>query len=408
MQEPTSSTAPEKSPHTSYRVWVGRLGGITFGVILAWVLVEILLRLLFFSLPPRLQLVLDQVHKTPFTDSKLLPDPIWQPDTTYLTITRPVHNREQFGSAEVRFTVSTETLWGSRVAFRTRQELVDRYVDGVAVGDSFTFCFTDEDQCWVQRLGQLTDRNIINLGITSTGSVSHQRVLEDFGMPLKPPLVLWEWFGNDANEDYGLAALRGETDIQSANPPPPVPKLNWWDKNSAIYVLLKLYLGSESDFEGSLQFHDPEYAERGAIKLAFGRPYLWNAFDMSQPNNRYGWQRSQQAIRESRDLVGSYGGTLVIILMPTKEQVYRRMSEPMLGAKKLALLDQPYTMMQDFCTDEGLVCIDPLPILSEHAAAGEQLYYTTDIHLNARGNEVLAETLAAWLDDHPEIFEAAN
>ncbi len=95
----------------------------------------------------------------------------------------------------MHFTVTTETLWGSRAAFRTRQELVDRHVDAVAVGDSFTFCFTDENDCWVQRLGQLTDRNIINLGITSTGSVSHQRVLASFGMPLKPPLVIWQWFG---------------------------------------------------------------------------------------------------------------------------------------------------------------------------------------------------------------------
>jgi hypothetical protein len=120
-----------------------------------------------------------------------------------------VQNHEQFGSAEVRFTVNTETLWGSRPAFRTQQAFVDRYVDGVAVGDSFTFCFVDEDACWVQQFGVLANRNIINLGITSTGSVSHLRVLENFGMPLQPRLVIWQWFGNDANEDYGLAKLRG-------------------------------------------------------------------------------------------------------------------------------------------------------------------------------------------------------
>lgn len=400
VQEPNASHPLKK--------WAGRLSGILFGVLFAWLLAEIMLRLLFFSLPPRLQLVLDEVHKTPFTDNKLLPAPIWQPDSKYLVITQPVQNREQFGNAEVRFTVSTETLWGSRAAFRTRQELVDRHVDGIAVGDSFTFCFTDLDQCWVQQLGQLTNRNIINMGITSTGAVSHQRVLEDFGMPLEPPLVLWQWFGNDANEDYGLAALRGETDIQSTKPAPPVPEPNWWDKNSAFYTLLKLYLGSEDDFEASLQFHAPEYAEQGGVKLAFGQSYLWDAFDISQPTNVYGWQRSQQAIRESRAMIESYGGTLVIVLMPTKEQVYRSMSEPLLGAEKLTLLDQPYTMMLDFCADKDLTCFDLLPVLSEYASQGEQLYYTTDMHLNPRGNQVLAEALAGWLDDHPEIFEPTS
>jgi hypothetical protein len=277
-------------------------------------------------------------------------------------------------------------------------------VDGVAVGDSFTFCFVDEDDCWVQRLGQLTDRNIIDLGITSTGSVSHQRVLASFGIPLKPPLVIWQWFGNDANEEYGLAVMNGVTQVKSTNPVSSVPEYNWWDKNSAFYVLLKLYLGSKNTFEASLQFHSPEYAEKGHVKLAFGQPYLWSAFDMEQPSNLDGWARSQDAFRAARDMVDSYGGTLLIILMPTKEQVYRDMSEPLLGAEKLALLDKPYQMMKDFCAQENLTCLDLLPIFQQYADEGEQLYFTTDMHLNKRGNEVLADTLAGWLNEHPEIF----
>jgi hypothetical protein len=388
------------------RVWIGRIGGVVFGIVFAWLLVEVLLRLFFFSLPPRLQLVLSHVHTTPFSDSRLMPDPIWQPDIDFLTIARPVQNYEQYGSADVHFTVTTESLWGMRGAFRTRRELVDRYVDGVALGDSFTFCFTDESDCWVQRLSQLTERNIINFGVVSTGSIGHQRVMEGFGMPLKPPLVLWKRIGNDANEDYGLAALRGETTIQSANPAPPVPQYNWWGNNSAVYMLLKLILGDEEQFDASLQFLDRAQATEGDINLAFGRPYLWGAFDMSQPTNQYGWERSQQAIRDTRAMVQQYGGSLVIILMPTKEQVYRELSEPLIGAEKLALLDENYDLMLNFCASENLTCIDLLPIFQPYADEGEQLYFTTDMHLNPRGNEVLAEALAGWLDDHPEVFEA--
>lgn len=397
----------DQKPHPA-KLWAGRFAGILFGVLFAWLLAEILLRLFFFSLPPRMQLVLNHVHKTPFTTSKLLPDPIWISDNEYLTISRAVQNHEQFGSAEVRFTVNTETLWGSRPAFRTRQELVDRYVDGVAVGDSFTFCFTNEDECWVQQFGALTDRNIINLGITSTGSVSHLRVLEGFGMPLQPPLVIWEWFGNDANEDYGLAKLRSETEVESLNPAPPIPKRSWLEKHSAFYVLLELYLGNESEFDASLQFHDPEYAEQGNVKLAFGQSYLWDAFDQSQPTNQYGWERSQAAMLTAREKVKSYGGTLLIVLMPTKEQVYREMSEPLLGADKLALLDQSYEMMLDFCETEHLTCLDLMPVFAPYVDAGEQLYYTTDMHLNARGNEVLAEALVEWTEAHPDVFAPAE
>lgn len=402
----THLTSSESTRRSALVTWAGRLAGIAFGVLFAWLLAEVLLRLLFFSLPPRMQLVLSSVHKTPFTDEKLLPDPIWQPDTEYLMITRPVTDHVQYGSAEVRFTVSTETLWGSRVAFRTQQTAVDRRVDAVAVGDSFTFCFTDVDDCWVQRLGALTDRNVINLGITSTGSVSHLRVLGNFGMPLEPPLVIWQWFGNDANEDFGLAELRGETTITSPNPAPPVPERNWLEQHSAFYTLLKLLLGPEEEFAASLQFDNPHYAEKGAVKLWFGQEYLLEAFDMSQPHNQYGWQRTQDALRRARDMVEGYGGTLAILLMPTKEQVYREMSAPLLGADKLALLDEPYEMMRAFCEAEKLTCIDLLPVFTDYADAGEQLYYTTDMHLNPRGNAVLAQVLADWLDAHPEVFAA--
>lgn len=404
-QPPTAKTLINTSKPHPATLWAGRLAGILSGLLFAWLLAEVMLRLMFFSLPPKIQLVLNHVHKTPFTESKLLPDPIWISDIDYLTISRAVQNHEQFGSAEVRFTVNTETLWGSRPAFRTRQELVDRHVDGVAVGDSFTFCFVDDDDCWVQQFGARTERNIINLGITSTGSVSHLRALENFGIPLQPPLVIWEWFGNDANEDYGLAKLRGETNVESQNPPPPIRKRGWLEKNSAFYVLLKLYLGDENDFDASLQFHDPVYAEQGDVKLAFGQPYLWDAFDQSLPTNQDGWARSQDAFWAAQETVESYGGTLLIVLMPTKEQVYREMSEPLLGADKLALLDQPYQMMLDFCAQENLTCLDLLSVFAPYVEVGEQLYYTTDMHLNARGNQVLAEALADWAEANPEIFE---
>ncbi|NLE50527.1 MAG: hypothetical protein GX613_03915, partial [Chloroflexi bacterium] len=124
-----TDTSP--NPVSPARLWLGRLFGIAFGIALAWLLAEVLLRVLFFALPPRLQLVLEPVRVTPFSERGLLPDPIWQPDIDYLTIARPVTDYEQFGSAEVRFTVTTEQLWTMRGAFRTRQALVDRYVDGV-------------------------------------------------------------------------------------------------------------------------------------------------------------------------------------------------------------------------------------------------------------------------------------
>ncbi len=102
-------------------------------------------------------------------------------------------------------------------------------------------------------------------------------------------------------------------------------------------------------------------------------------------------ERAQEAIARSQELLQKLGHTQLDV-------------EHLL----LALLDQPYQAMLDFCEAQDLMCIDLLPILTPYAEAGEQIYYTTDIHLNARGNEVLAEALAAWLDEHPDIFAAGS
>ena len=166
-----------------------------------------------------------------------------------------------------------------------------------------------------------------------------------------------------------------------------------------------MLLGKDDRYAASLQFLDREWAQDGDLRLGFGRPYLWGAFDLDRPQNQEGWALSQDAFRAAREQVEGYGGHLVIVLMPTKEQVYRDLAEPLIGAERMAVLDENYQAMRDFCDAEGLACLDPLPEFQARAAAGEQLYYATDIHLNARGNAVLADWLAAWLAENPEVFE---
>jgi len=248
---------------------------------------------------------------------------------------------EQFGTAEVRFTVTTEQLWNQRGAFRTRQELVDRYVDGVVVGDSFAFCFTDADECWVDRLAQQAGRNLINLGVVSTGSVAHRRVLEDFGLPLKPPLVIWQWYGNDANEDYGLARLRGEAQTPPGDDTPPQSERSWLEENSAVYVLLQVLLGQDDRYAASLQFLDRYWAQKGDLRLGFGRPYLWGAFDLSRPQtSRAGSFRKSAAQRAGagrglRRAPGDRADAHQRAGLP-------RFSRPLIGADRMALLDTNY------------------------------------------------------------------
>ena len=177
-------------------------------LLLAGGLLELGLRVFVASLPPNLQAVTNTVIRgTPFGETW---DRAWIRNPEHFFILKAgLVDSLQFSTPQVRFHVNTIELWeGGGIGFRNRP--VDYFVDIVVVGDSFAFCFTEHADCWVSHLEAETGMGVVNLGLPGTGSRSHQLVLRDFGSPLQPPLVIWQFFGNDFNDDYGLAVSRGE------------------------------------------------------------------------------------------------------------------------------------------------------------------------------------------------------
>src|SRR4051794_23511894 len=136
------------------RAAIIRIAAVVFGLVLAVVIAEAGIRLFYHSLPMGLQIALRDVHVTPFSDQQLAPPPLWQTDKDYLTIVRPgAVDSLQAGSPDVTFHVTSYSWWGGRVGFRSPQP-DDGSVEAVTLGDSFTFCFTEVQDCWVTRLAQ--------------------------------------------------------------------------------------------------------------------------------------------------------------------------------------------------------------------------------------------------------------
>ncbi len=313
----------------------------------------------------------------------------------------------QFGSPQVRFHVSTLELWpGGGIGFRTRP--VDYFVDAVVVGDSFGFCFTEREDCWVTRLEAQTGQGLVNLSLPGTGSRSHTLVLRDFGQPLAPPLVIWQFFGNDFNDDYGLARARGEADpadpaeaAAQAAPAhtPDMGLLMWLRQRSVLVALLHAVLVDERAYltPEARQFEERyETQLPSGERLRFGQPYEPQAMDMTRPANQAGFAISRAALSEARDLVAGWGGRMVIVLLPTREEVYDGYTAAAMG-DELAALRGARLAMQELCADLALMCYDALADLQAAAVTQGLLYYADDMHLNPAGNRVLARSLHRWL-----------
>lgn len=375
-------------------------------LLLTGLFLEILLRLAVPVLPDNMQQTARRVLTgRPYVEGY---NPSWLDDRDHFRIMQPgLDNVVQYGTPSVAFHVSTINLWDGRIGFRTRP--IDYFVDAVVVGDSFAFCFTEIEDCWVTILERSTGMGMVNLGQPVTGSMSRRRILGTYAAPLTPPLVIWEFFGNDFNDDYGLAVLRGELDQlpdppEIPPPPTPVPApplLNWLQRSSVLYAQIEVALTGRWGGMGEIDliYHDPHHVRYRDGVLEFGRYIDRMTADMRRPSNQAGFAITRQALLESQALVETWDGRLVIVLIPMRELVYAHLTAPILGEEGMRAFGGSHQAMLDLCAELQLTCLDTLPLLRAHAENGAHLYYTDDPHLNPYGNAVLAELVEAWLSD---------
>jgi hypothetical protein len=380
-----------------------------FLIVIVWLiaiamLLELGLRLFAGALPPRLQEVTHIVmHGVPFPEPW---DRAWTRNPDHYFILKPgLVDALQFGSPLVRFHVSTIELWdGGGIGFRTRP--VTYFVDAVVVGDSFAFCFTERVDCWVTHLERNTGLGIVNLSQPGTGSHSHRLILQDFAKPLMPPLVIWQFFGNDFNDDYGLFSASGKLTPSEEEQPDAQAVAAKSGLQSWLRGRLALYAVLESIASGGRPYRDPgaaQFDERYAAalpsgeQLRFGQPYEASALDMTREVNRVGYELSRAAFAAAQELVASWGGQLVVVLVPTREEVYEALTAPALG-DDLDKLSSARLAMRALCAELRLTCYDALADLQKASASNELLYYSDDLHFNPLGNRIFAELLREWLD----------
>lgn len=385
---------------------------IGFWVVVTPLLLELVVRVATPILPPTLQLAALRVIEGESTDINRLG--LMTMDIDHGFMMKPNIKDALYGPGEgVAFHVDTVQIQGSRMGFRSAPFTLGDRVDTAVVGDSFSFCFTEYADCWVTRFAQSTGLHVMNLAQGSTGSVSHWRFLDTFGRAFEPPLVIWQWFVNDFNEDYQLAVLRGEmppSDVETVIPDysqQANPIVSWLRNHSVAWVVLEIGLFGEdayiSDFERyhftrpyEVTYSDPQGT---AHALRFGQRYEQIASNIDDPRVASGVPLTRDALAQAQAAVESWGGQMVVVLIPTREEVYEHLTAPVMGAEAVAELGETRRVMNDLCADLGLTCLDTLDALQESARRGEHLYYTEDMHLNPNGNAVLADLVIAWLRD---------
>ena len=237
-----------------------------FLIIIVWlaaivILLELGLRLFVAALPPRLQEAAHiAMHGVPYPEPW---DRAWMRNPDHYFVLKPgLVDAVQFGSPSVRFHVSTIELWeGGSIGFRTRP--VDYFVDVGHPWRLFCILFHRARRLLGDAIGERdTGLGIVNLAQPGTGSHSHLLILQDFAAPLSPRLVIWQFFGNDFNDDYGLFSASGKlaplADGMSAagdDDGDASEIRSWLRTRSALYAVL------ESILPGWRRYRDPNAAK---------------------------------------------------------------------------------------------------------------------------------------------------
>jgi len=179
------------------------------------------------------------------------------------------------------------------------------------------------------------------------------------------------------------------------------PVLAWLEDNSVLFAIGEVALTGQSGAMTAYErlFIKPYRVSIGKSTLRFGAGYEQQAMDMTRPENQIGLEYSRTAFEEAKALTETWGGQMVVVIIPTREEVYAPLTEPIMGTEALNKLRSARTTMLDLCEELSLLCYDALPKFQAYASEGSMLYYEDDMHLNLYGNSMLAEDLAAWLKE---------
>jgi len=377
------------------------------GLVLIWaliaaVLLEAALRLLYPVLPAHLTVGARRITGDTGSAGTILGISMWdrglvlRPDLVEASVSV---------SPAVRFHVTTRRLFDSAFGFRTH--LPDAPVTIAVVGDSYGFCFTEEADCWVPLLSAASGRTAVNLSQPGTSGQTHWRMIDEYARSLQPPVVLWVFSQNDFNEAYGQAVNNGE--IAPIDEPPLVvdpglepsvaPLVKWLRGHSVAFTVIESALVGDWAYLDDFQrlFVAPYKTEYRDGALEFGQPYTFAVGDMTRPHNAAGVPLYRDALVRARSAVESWGGALVVVMIPPREMAYEHLTRPVLGEERYTRLGASYDTMRALCVELGLTCFDTLPGFASRAQAGEHLYYTDDPHLNPYGNGVLATLVREYL-----------
>lgn len=305
----------------------------------------------------------------------------------------------------------------------------DRY-DIVIAGDSFTI--RTAPKTWIESLGDLTGQSILTLGAPSWGPLNETEAIKQYGLDKQPKWVVLMYFeGNDLfnTEQYlerqasGMSWKEYDFSHSTLGDQLITPHL-------LEYALKKVLPSTEPP---PLEYRYPVTAstEAGLIPMVLKDFHL---LPMSADYDTMAKSDEFAAIKHSlvgmKQQVEAQGGRFLLVYVPSKEHVYwSRIWDPtdvnhiLERSVTVKLSDGDHghfewdpkylsydtfnanhnaqeRLLTDFAQNNGIEFLNLTPTFWEQGIKRGELYQYADPHWNQAGNDLAAQTIAAYIKTH--------
>jgi len=264
----------------------------------------------------------------------------------------------------------------------------DSFIEGKSIqAEKLLTTFLEDD---LNAGGKIIE--VIPRGTSSWATENEVLYLKNEGIRYNPDVVVIAFFANDVmdNFDKKLYTLGPDGKLQDNTP----FKFTLWQTS-------QIWCRSVSELCGFVRFK--------IYPLIFGEGrtnnFYWGiARDLVVGNTT---QETSMNIDETKQILEEFlrlskekGFKPILLIIPFKEQVDSESMEKSLAQNGISPDDvdimKTNRIIADIGNKIGLDVLDPTQFLIEKNKDGK-VYYAADAHLNARGNEVLAEYLATRL-----------
>jgi hypothetical protein len=362
-----------------------RIIKLFFGVVLGLVMGEAALRVFPRSLMPKEFRILDRVYTARSAwEDMMMGDP-------YLGYKLRPNLDILFPSEGRKIPYRTTSYGLGDIGFRDIG--THPPFDAVAVGDSFTLCDdVPAAACWGRRLTDAEGLSVATLAVNGYSTLAEARILERYAPPLKPRLVLLGVYPNDFKDNVNFDRwTRSGTDnfwIWLGHQHGRGKFGRWLADHSMIYRIVDGVWRARGR-----QIH--KY-KQGNLDFVFRLDHWWLQL-VTDVEHDPGWRLMQKALLDMRATATDMGADFVVLIFPTKEQIYWGLVRQFAPGKEDLDVDHPTDVLREFCAANAIKYCEFTSPLREEAQRGRQLYHRISSHWNDEGNAVGAQVIARCL-----------